>query len=286
MLYKEKLTQSLKAEQNAINKMYLNELLLHWKKVEATIEGDKENPLETMVSAISAYTKNLTVAKFKYSNQKKCGFHDDHDVFKPYYLYDIVDTLLNVAGVKESKFGIHVKNKAFNTGVFLETSTYENLTQKPKLELFSSGKYYNVGVEMDFNYKLVGKKYYNKSKIYIPLIVFFIEKYYTEKHFEEIKKLKSEATALNPNAMLFCLTESVDKKFIQKYAEIESQLYVLRANFKGDTYNDIQPQVVLSLYDKIKNFVRRECISYERVVPFGHIDLVDNEVIIKCEEEQ
>ena len=286
MLYKEKLAHCLKTEQNAINKMYLNELLINWKKVEAAIEEAKEFPVSAMISAISAYTKNLTVAKFKYNPTKKCGFAEDHDIFQGYYLYDIVEKILDVAGIKEGKQGIVIKNKAFNTGFRLERNSYKKIVEKPKLEQFTSSKYLNVGLEFDFNYKLTGKKHYTKTMFYVPLIVFYIDKYYTERSFEEITQLKKDIKAINPRALLICLTESVERRLLSSYAEIAKHMYVLRANYKDDEYNDMQPQVGLSLYNKLHSFVRKDFLSFDKVISFGNIDLVQKTKPVETQEEQ
>ncbi|MCL2062910.1 MAG: hypothetical protein FWG98_00865 [Candidatus Cloacimonetes bacterium] len=285
MLYKEKLLHCLKTEQNAINKMYLNELLINWNKVESAIEESEDSIIEEMITAISTFTKGLTVAKFKFNQAKKCGFTETHYVFQGHYLYDIVNKLLDLAGITENSFGLYVKKKNFHTGFRLERDPYKKITSKPKFELFTSGKYLNVGIELDFNYKMIGKNHYTKSKILVPLIVFYIEKHYNEKSFIEIKKLQNDVVAINQNAMLICLTESVDKKYLNQYAEIEKYLYVLRANFIDDTYNDLQLDVIMCLYDKLHDFAHKSFVGFDQIVPFGHVGLV-KEVQIEDEPEE
>jgi hypothetical protein len=111
-------------------------------------------------------------------------------------------------------------------------------------------------------------------KVFIPLIIFFIEKHFNEKHFTELELLKKEMVKINPNVTLFCITESVDKKLVRQYNTIKDCLYVVRCNFKGGAYKDLQPQVFLSLYNKLYNYANKELPTYESIVPFGNIDLV------------
>ena len=286
MLYKEKLAQCLKTEHNAINKMYLNELLISWRKVETAIEEAKEFPISAMISAISNFTRVLTVAKFRYNSTQKCGFKENHDVFQGYYLQDIAEVILEVAGIKEDKQGLFIKNRPINTGFRLEQNSFKKTINKPKFEFFSTGKYLTVGLEFDFNYKLIAKTHYNRVRICVPLIVFFIEKVFSERSFEEINQLKKDTIAINPNALLICLTESVDKHFIHLYNEIEENLYVLRANYKDDEFKDMQPQVGLSLYNKLQNFANKEFYSFDKIVPFGHVDLVPKTYVADTETHE
>ena len=282
MLYGEKLKQHLKIEKNAINKMYLNELLINWQKVDTAIEEGTGSPISTMISAISTYTKYLSNPKFKYNVTKKCGFSEEHDVFKVHYLYDIVEKLLAEAGIRDAKQGLFIKNtKTFNTGLSLKRDTFENQRQKPKFELHLSNKCYYVGLEFDVQYKLASKKQFDKAKINIPLIIIYIDRFYTEKSFDEIRQLRKDMVKLNPDAMMICLTESVDKKYLHLYSEIEEHLYVARCNFKDDEYKDYQPQVFLSMFKKISNFATKELCSYDLIAPFGHVDLVNKAMLFQ-----
>ena len=276
MIYGDKLRQCLKTEQNPINKMYLVDLLINWEKVEETMAGETESPITTFSTALSTYTRYLNIPKFKYNTNKKCGFIEDHDVFKAYYLHDVVELLLKEAGVSEEHKGVKIKARPFCTGFTLQHNSYDILTQKPYLELtYTNNRPLSVGLDFDFNYRLVDKKLYNKTKIFIPLIIFYIEKHYNEKHFDEIYQLKRDMVLINPNTLLICLTESVDKKLIRHYTAIKEHLYVLRCNFKNDPYNDLQPQVLLALYNKLSSFANKELATYEPIVPFGNIDLMN-----------
>jgi hypothetical protein len=281
MIYGDKLRQCLKTEQNPINKMYLNDLLINWEKVEASIEETKDSPITTMVSAISGYTKYLTTPKFKYNVNKKCGFIDDHDVFKIYYLYDIVERLLFEAGIRETIKGLKIKHRPFCKGFQLQYNSFDVHTQKPYLEMsYSGSKYLSVGLEFDYQYRLVDRKVFNKTKIFVPLIIFFIEKHFNEKHFDEIEQLKKDMLILNPTTKLFCITESVDRKLLRNYSEIEEHLFVARCNFKGEPYNDLQPQVFLSLFTKLYNYAHKDLDAFAKVVPSGNIDLINKSGLI------
>ena len=275
MIYGDRLRQCLKIEQNPINKMYLHDLLINWEKVENEIAKPNESPINTLVSALSIYTKYLTIPKFKYNSTKKCGFIDDHDVFKPFYIHDVIELLLNEVGISEEQKGIKIKVRPICTGFSLQYNSYEVLSQKPYLELsYSNNRHLTVGLEFDFNYRLVEKKVFNKTKIFIPLIIFFIEKHYNEKHFDEIEQIKKDMVLLNQFTTLICITESVDKKLIRNYNAIKENLYVLRCNFKNDPYKDLQPQVFEKLFKKLETLVDANLASYESIVPFGHIDLL------------
>jgi len=255
--------------------MYLHDLMINWKKVDLAVEEGKDSPISTLIAAVSNYTKYLATPKFKYASSRKCGFKEDHDVFKVHYLYDIIEKILHEAGIREEKKGLYIKNIAFHTGFSLDNGTFKAQTSHPDIELYSSDKYFHVGLEFEIQYRMASEKHFKRIKNYIPLIVFYVEKYYTEKDFEDIKVLKKDMLSLNPHAMLICITESVDKRLLSRYSEHEEYLYVARCNFKGDPYKDLQPQVFLSLYNKLLNHVNRELYTFDKITPFGHSCLVE-----------
>ena len=280
MQYGDKLKAALKAEQNPINKMYLNELVLNWKKVETAFQTKSEAPIISIVTAVSEYTKHLSNPKFSQQKEKGIGFPEEHDIFKCLYLDDIVERLLEEVGIKTTTSkkgnvtgGIYLKHRAFSTALRLENNTLHNQKHSPTLDFQTSEKYLHLGLEFDMQYKIVDKKNLAKTKLNIPLIVFYIEKCFTESSFREIEQLKKDTVALNPSALLFCITESVDKKLIKNYADIREIVYVTRGGFKGEAFKPLQPQVFLSLYSKLLQFTQKEVVSFEKYVPFGHIDL-------------
>jgi len=276
MIYGDKLRESLQNEQNPINKMYLNEILINWTKVENTMEESSDSPLSTMVSVISQFTKSLRHPKFEYNSSKNCGFSTDHVIFSSYYLYDLLDLVLATAGITDDGKGVLIKQRNFCTGIQLQQNTYTYHTEKPYLELsYSRNKHYCLGLEFDFQYRLVETKNYIKTKMFIPLIVFYIEKKYNERDFDRIQKLKNEIYNLNPNALLICLTETVDKKMLKSYATIDDCLYIARCCFDNDNPSDLQPQVFLSLYSRIANYVNRELVNFDDIVAAGHMGLVN-----------
>jgi uncharacterized protein (DUF1919 family) len=275
MLYLEKLKHALKVEQNCINKMYLNELILNWNKTEQIIQKDSEAPITALIASVSDYIKYLSQSRFVSHDNKSYGFSADHDVFKSYYLYDIIETLLHHAGIICEKSGLTVQNRSFHSGITLVNETFANICKDPILEITASEKCLHVGLEFFMQYKLVSKKNLNKVNLFIPLIVFYIEKTFNESSFRTIEKMQKDIKVLNPNAILFCITETVDKKLIKYYNDIQDIVYITRTCFKNDPYKPLQPQVFLQIYNKLCSFIANDMQSYEKIVPFGHINLVN-----------
>jgi hypothetical protein len=190
-------------------------------------------------------------------------------------MYDIIEILLLQAGVEAGETGLVIRNKPFNSSIRLQHDTFNVQTNRPFLEVSHSAQYLNVGLEFEFQYRMTSKKNFTKITLHIPLIVFYIEKVLTPKNFNEIRQLRTDITGLNPNALLFVITESVDKKYIRQYGEIKDLLYVTRANFSNSQFKALQPQVFLKIFSKLSNFVQSELMTYDKYVPFGHIELYD-----------
>ena len=273
MLYLNKITECLRTELNPVNKMYLNELILNWKKVESTFDQDSESPITMIVNTVSEFTQYLAQPRFMWSEKKNSGFLPEHDIYQSYYLIDIIEKLLYSSGIEQNSECLKISIKPFTSAIKLENDTYRNQSGRPVLNSLNSASNLSVSLEFDVQYRLIGKRNFVKLDLCIPLMVFYIDKYYNEQSFIEIKKLQEDTKNLNSNALLFCITESVDKRYIAQYEEIKDILYVVRANFKNSGFNQLQPQVFLKIFSKIANFINGDLMTYDKYVPFGHVEL-------------
>jgi len=273
MLYLNKIYECLRTESNPINRMYLNELILNWKKVEATFDQDSESPITKLVNTVSDYTHYITQPRFLWVEKKTYGFPADHDIFQSYYLYDIIEKLLYSTGLELNSESMTIMNKPFTSAVKLQNDTFRNQLSRPVLDSNNTASYLTVALEFDVQYRLLGKRNFVKLDLSIPLMVFYIEKFFNQHSFIEIEKLRKDIYTFNSNAILFCITESVDKNYLTQYEEIKDILYVARANFKHDGYNHLQPQVFLKIFGRIANFINGELMTYDKYVPFGHVEL-------------
>ena len=176
MIYGEKLRQCLKNETNAINKMYLNDLFINWDKVENAVNKATDSKIAILTNAISEYTKYITIPRFKYTPTRKCGFIEDHDVFKPYYLQDIVALMLDEAGVTEKDKGVVIKVRPYCTGFFLQHSSYDILSQKHAFTWQPHGSQFTILYDIPVSAK--------KFKIKRPPVMDF-EKFMNNSGFDE-----------------------------------------------------------------------------------------------------
>jgi len=131
----------------------------------------------------------------------------------------------------------------------------------------------------------MSKKNYLRTTLVIPLIAFYIEKIFTRDSFIEIAKLKKDMRLLNPNSILFCITESVSKKLLPFYKEYEDDIYILRGNYAHEPHKDFVPEVFQLIYDKLVNFAENELPTFDQTIPFGHKDLIKKPVEVKEEVE-
>jgi hypothetical protein len=254
--------------------MYLNELILNWGKVETACSQMSDSPIMTLVSSVSRYTEYLTQQRFLTNEKKTYGFPAEHDVFGDYYLYDIVEHLLSSAGIKGGERGLVIKRNLFTSGVKLKIDDYESMTQKPTLEFSSSEKHLYVGLEFDMQYRLASRKNFQKATLYIPLIVFYIRKHFCLHSFKEIKQLRQDIMSLNPSAQIYCLTETVERKHLRQFADIQDIVYILRASCSDEPFKPLQPLVFLKIFARLDKFVNTQMSTFEQSIPFGHIDLL------------
>lgn len=279
MLYKERLKENLKNEKDPILQMYLNELLLYWQNVDAVydnIDEYSEEFIPNFIKEISLYTEQLSInKKFTYSERSKTGFTPDHDIFKPYYIFDILLQILKKYNITDSTRGLSLRKRYFHTGLSLNNDSFISAIKKPYLKYSFSDNYYSLCLELDLQYRLAMSKSFTKIKIYVPLIVFYIRNYFTNYDVENIKKLKNDIQALNPNALILCLSEYIEKTYIDCLSPIKNDIYVLRKAYKG-TYKHIDLNLFAQIESKIHKFITERSASIEDIVPYGNIDFINN----------
>ncbi len=279
MIYGDKLREALKTEKNPVNTMYLNELMFGWRNVESILDEEnesREDIIVSLVNAISTYTEDLTAnKKFHYTEKSKTGFSPEHEVFKPHYIIDIIELIFKINKITDSTKGLSLKKRYFHTGFTLKKDSFQNTLKKPYLKYVVSDSYYSLCLELDLQYRLTAKKFFNKIKVYIPLIVFYVKNSFNNYDIENIKKLKQDITGLNPNALVFYLTEYIDKAFIEQMEVIKEDIYVLRKAIKG-SFSPLDANLFKDIQDRITHYLTEENLSIEEIISLGNINFKNN----------
>lgn len=276
MIYGDKLKENLKNENDPICKMYLNELLLAWRKVDSVYDIKYKKSLDSIVNAISEFTEQLySNPKFHFTEKTNTGFTPDSDVFFPYYIYDILDKIFRELDVTDEISGLSLKKRFFHTGMQIQKKSLVNTIKKPDIKFTQSDSYYSLCLVFDLQYRMNSKKFFTKTKVYIPLIVFYVKKSFNLEDLNQILKIKQEVKGFNAKAKVMCISEYADKKYIEHFEDIKEDLYFVRTGFLGE-YRDINVDVCKFIKSQIETYILDLEKNIDEIVPFGHIDLIKN----------
>lgn len=262
MIYASILKDTLKGESNPINRMYLNELTLNWKKVQSILDNDEtENILKNFISQLNIYLGMLSNPKYTLPEGKvKTGFPLYHKIFQPFYIYDLLETILKPTSVLENPI-LSLKEQTFNYDIKFNTDSFLDAVMKPGFKFNTTEKVYSLCMEMDLNYRPVKKKIFSKDKVNIPIMVFYIVKMMNKYDLYNIHALQHQIKCSNPNAFLAVICEELTDEIASQINSIKPILYILRKITNTENLQDISLDVVLSLQKSILDYTRYKKMS-------------------------
>ncbi len=254
MFYAELLEELLKEEKSPINRMYLNELKLKWKKFEAVLEVD-DVTTEVLVKELNRFLKNLNNKKYKYVEYNKKGFKPDSKVFSPYYLDDLISIYLSKRSILKN-LGIKWGRQPFSTGLIFNPISFGSMETSPNFEIDDSPYFLSLIQEIDFQFRISGKRRFNKFLVKLPLLVF-----HTFTNLDLNDLIRSEyycnmAKATFNKVKTIIVTETLDKELTPDVRSLPiDAVFVLRKQFNEEELQPISVDVVEKLSEMIDSLL-------------------------------
>jgi hypothetical protein len=274
MVFTDLLQKMLKVEKHPVNRMYLNEILMKWRKVERAAEEFQKGaePLENYLSALSEYTRDLQNAKYRVNKQSKTGFKSNSEIFALTYIDDLLTLFINKYEICRQP-GVTWGYQRFSGNIrFYQKCLFLNRKQ-PDLEIEESPKFLQLTQQIDLQYRLAGKRTFSKHTLTVPIIVFHTYRTFLEEQFIRVEyyaKLARETFGKVKNVVV---TESIEPNFFPDLdRSCVDAIFVLRKQAREEPLNDIAPDVVRLLEIKIREYLH-ECEHDPReIVRKGFID--------------
>jgi hypothetical protein len=96
LIFSDILQKGWKNEKNPINRMYLNEINIKWKKVELAAEDFRMNggALDTLITALNEFSHDLQNPKYHQSIKNKGGFRGGQTSSPPATCDDLLNILM------------------------------------------------------------------------------------------------------------------------------------------------------------------------------------------------
>ncbi|MCK4957173.1 MAG: hypothetical protein KAS49_06015 [Candidatus Cloacimonetes bacterium] len=264
MFYNAVLNELMKDKTNPVNQMYLHEIELKWKEVQKAITEDIESGQNNnMISAINDFVEAISNQKYRYDKLKRKGFHSDSQLFSSYYIGDILTVMLNRTGVLEN----HGVKWGFQKFDCMPTYVPENILDDekiPNLESVKSSNFLMLTVTMDFQYRIEGRRTFEKSQQVFPLIIFGLYKSLDNNKFDNCEEQAMLAKKVFPKSKFMIIAETLREDFVPDVSKSHvDSLFVLRKQFLNirkkrnkialDVVNVVEKKVLDYLNLKEKN---------------------------------
>ena len=276
MFYDDVLEHLKRDKRNPINQMYLHEIGLMWDEVEKSIkEGLKSGKNDSMLNELNNFTEAISNKKYRYDKVKLKGFHAESPLFSPYYLADILTVLFKRTGVLKNH-GIKWGFQRFDLGIkYMPTNLVED-EKRPELIQRKSDKFAMLTKQIDFQYRIAGRRNFEKSAQVYPLIIFGLYKRLDQENFIHCNEQARLAKIAFPKCKFVIIAETLREDFVPDINKSEVEiLYVLRKQF----FNLYKKKHKLAL--DVMNVIEKKIMDYLTFKERNRADIFKSRGIIE-----
>lgn len=212
MFYSEILIKMLKEEVNPVNKMYLHEINIKWSKISKAIESSSGSNKE-IVEMFNVFRAAIINNKYKFNKLNSKGFIEKSPLFSVNYLHDLISVIMKRHSIIDHT-GIFWGCDKFNMNLVFSPSSFNTLEKDLKFEQLSSPEVLFLGQKIDLNYRVSGKRNFEKHVSMIPLIVFHTFKILGNKDMLYLNHLAGLSKNAFSKSRTIMITEKLEKDFI------------------------------------------------------------------------
>lgn len=233
-------------ETNPVNKMYLNEIKLHWSKVEELLEKEDQS-VEILVNEFNKFLKITENKKFRFNVATGRGFQSNSSVFGPGYLEDIIAFIIKKMKVTEQK-SIKWGRNSFSTGLYFNPKSMISMSRSPNFVCDRSPEFLSLILMLDMQFRTKGKRWFHKYQVDLPLIVFHTFIKLQEKDVIALKANFEMTKSTFGKSKTIIVTEAIDKSLLKNINFLPAdKVFVLRKHFSDEEKKPISVDVITAL---------------------------------------
>jgi len=273
MYFTDILQRTMKAEKNAINRMYLNEINIKWRKVEQAAEDFAKNggKLDALIEALDEFAHGIQNPKYKLSNKNKAGFRPNAELFCASYIDDLLNILMGQYRFTQS--GVRWGYQKFSTHFKFYQKRLLLDDRQPTIESSESPKFLMLGQQIDLQYRLAGRRNFTKYQLNLPILVFHTFGSFGEDDFirtEYYARLAKQTFELGKTIVI---TETLNPGFYPEIGDSDiDAVYVLRKVDKKTQQNGLAPDVIRQLDRRIREMLYEKESDPRDIQKNGFID--------------
>jgi len=240
MFYRDELNRLLKDEKNIVNRMYINEIDLQLRKYEAVLRKSAadSNYYQAIAEALTVFTSHLENPKYHYNKTTKNGFKRYSPLLSSLYIDDFISSLLKQHDIIKHK-GVSWGRKSFTMDFRLAPKSFDTMEKELSFSSKMSPVFLQLVQTLDTQFRLTGKKLFQKCQLTLPLITFNIYKNFKN------SKMVVICETIDPNISFDFKQSAIDVVFILRQQKTQKKLNFVHA----DVIRSINEHIKEYLYD-------------------------------------
>ncbi len=276
MFYSNVLEYLMRDKKNPVNQMYLHEIELMWKEVQKALAiSSQSGTNDEMVRAINRFSEIISNPKYRFDKFKRKGFHYESQLFQPYYIADMLTVIFSRTGVLEH-YGIKWDFQRFDLAPKYSPRNLLENEKKPNYIRYESNKYAMLTRTVEFQYRIEGRRNYEKSEQVLPLIVFGLYKRLDPIDFTQCEAQARLAREAFPKSKFVIITETLRENFVPKVDKSDvDAVFVLRKQF----FNKRKKEKKIAL--DVVNVLEKTIIDYLNFYEIPREDIFKARGILK-----
>jgi len=212
MFYSEILSKMLKEETNPVNKMYLHEINIKWSKISKAVESSSGSNKE-IVEMFNAFRAAIINRKYKFNKLNSKGFIEESPLFSVNYLHDLISVIMKRQSIIDHT-GIFWGCGKFNMNYLFTPTSFNTLEKDLKFMQSSSPEVLFLGQKIDLNYRVSGKRKFEKHVILLPLVAFYTFKILRKEDMAYLNHLAGLSKNAFSKSRTIMVTETLEEDFI------------------------------------------------------------------------
>jgi hypothetical protein len=257
MFYRDELNRLLKDEKNIVNRMYINEIDLQLRKYEAVLRKSAadSNYYQAIAEALTVFTSHLENPKYHYNKTTKNGFKRYSPLLSSLYIDDFISSLLKQHDIIKHK-GVSWGRKSFTMDFRLAPKSFDTMEKELSFSSKMSPVFLQLVQTLDTQFRLTGKKLFQKCQLTLPLITFNIYKNLLEEDLIKLEYYAKKAKETFKNSKMVVICETIDPNisFDFKQSAIDV-VFILRQQKTQKKLNFVHADVIRSINEHIKEYL-------------------------------
>lgn len=270
MYYRKELQRILKDEKSIVNRMYMNEILLQVRKLEKELNRspESEDYFTAVAREMTNFTRHLDNPKYQYNRTTKNGFRKNSAILSASYLDDYLMSLFAHQKILKNK-GVVWGKQSFTMNLLFNPYNLSRMEKDLCFDFKQSPILLQLTQKIDFQFRVTGKRNFQKQETTLPLIIFYTFKNLYEEDLINIEHYTGKAKQSLNKSKTILICEAIDPTIVN---DINSSLidivFILRKQkITSKTKNEISSEVLQAVYNKINEYLyqgEKELEIYEK----------------------